>query len=68
LTTTGKKCSVGKAMEQLENWEQTELQVILDNGISSHIIAVWFTDKRGIEGITATAVTTHRRKHCGCGR
>jgi hypothetical protein len=53
-------------MEQLEVEEQAEMQAILDNGIASHVIAVWFTDMRSISGITAAAVTTHRRKHCGC--
>jgi hypothetical protein len=61
-----KACSVGDAMQQLTEWEQREMQTILDNGVPSHVIAVWFTDKRGIEGITATAVTNHRRGFCGC--
>lgn len=68
MTTSDKKCSVGKALERLEDWEQRELQAIFDNGIASHVIAVWFADKRGIEGVTASAVTAHRRGHCGCSR
>lgn len=67
-TSTDNKCSVGRAMEQLTDKEQSEMGAILDNGIASHIIAVWFTDKRGFKGITTAAVTTHRRGHCGCRR
>lgn len=55
-------------MEQLTDAERREMQTILDNGIASHIIAVWFADMRDIKGITAAAVTSHRRGLCGCSR
>lgn len=61
-----RECPVGKAMAQLTERERSEMQTILDNGIASHIIAVWFTDMREIKGITAAAVTSHRRGLCGC--
>jgi len=63
---TSGPCSVGKAMQQLTEREREEMRAILANGIASHIIAVWFTDKREIPGITASAVTSHRRGLCGC--
>ena len=59
------RCLVGKAMQQLTEREQSEMQVILDNGVPSHVIAVWFTDKRKLK-LTAAAVTSHRRGSCGC--
>lgn len=58
-------CPVGKAMQQLTDWESAEMQTILDNGIASYVIAVWFSDKRNIK-VTAAAVTSHRRGTCGC--
>ncbi len=63
-----RECPVGKALAQLTDREQAEMQTILDNGIASHIIAVWFADMRETKGITAAAVTSHRRGLCGCSR
>jgi hypothetical protein len=59
------RCPVGKALDRLVEREQSEMQVILDNGVASHVIAVWFTDKRNLK-VTAAAVTSHRRGLCGC--
>lgn len=62
------RCKVGQAMDQLTDREREEMQAILDNGIASHVIAVWFHEMRDIPGITAAAVTSHRRGLCGCSR
>jgi len=62
MTTT---CPAAKAMQQLTDRERAEMQSILDNGIASHVIAVWFSTQRNIK-VTAAAVNSHRRGLCGC--
>lgn len=64
---TGRPCSVSKAMDQLTERERQEMQSIMENGIASHIIAVWFKQERGIDGVSAAAITSHRRGLCACG-
>jgi hypothetical protein len=59
------RCPVGKAMGKLTPGERKDMQSILDNGIPSHVIVVWF-DKYRSTRLSAEGVTRHRRKSCSC--
>lgn len=60
-----RRCVVGKALGRLAPAERRDMEAILDNGVASHVIALWFEKYRNTKMSTA-AVTSHRRQGCSC--
>lgn len=65
MTTSDKRCPVGEALDKLSTNHQREMTAILENGIASHVIAVWFERYRRVK-ISAESVTRHRKHYCSC--